>query len=230
MLFVVVACEPPRRPPPIVPMAPGEPCPSATDALGRVRYTCSSHVVLDSVGEPLALDALGARLVAEASAADPKLQAAMRPIELEGAAEALVIDYARPDEHESTGNAIRVTTFSRGSDVLATTPVDGGARLLQCTARDEVAVWEKSGAAAREVACLHTMKRVLRLPPPKGSPQTADCERALRRMGTLPGRPDSLADAEAVRDELRRFATRCTDEVAACSLAATTYVEATLCW
>jgi len=208
-------------------MKPNEPCPSSTNATGGVRYACSSHEVVDSiVSFEVPLRTIGEQFVAEAHAEDRNVEATTRPIQIEGAAEAIVIEYSRPRELSSTGGRIEVREFGRAFDLLATAPADDKVRLLQCEAP---AVSDKRAVDARLAACKETIKRVLRLPAPR-STLTADCERALERMPTLPGRPDSLVDAAAVRAELRRFAVRCTDKVAACSLAASSYVEATVCW
>lgn len=208
-------------------MRPNEPCPSSTDVTGRVRYACSSHDVIDSiVSFGGTLGAIGEQFVAEAHAEDRMVQATTRPIRIEGAAEAIVIEYSRPREVSPNGGRLEVREPARAFDLLATVRADDRVRLLQCEAP---VVSDKRAVNARLAACTETIKRVLRLPAPR-STLTADCQRALVRMSTLPGRPDALVDQAAVRDELRRFAVRCTDKVAACALAATSYVEATVCW
>jgi hypothetical protein len=227
ILLLLLACESPRRPPPIVPMKANEPCPSSTDATGRVRYACSSHDVVDSImWFEASLAAIGDQFVAEAQAEDRLVTATTRPIQIEGAADALVIEYARPRELTPVAGGVEVRAPRRAFDLLATAVVDDKVRLLQCEAP---AVEDKRAVTARLAACTATIQRVLRLPAPT-STLTTDCVRALERMATLPGRPDSLGDAAAVRAELRRFAYRCTDQVAACALASTSYVEATVCW
>lgn len=208
-------------------MKPNEPCPSSTDAIGRVRYACSSHDVVDSImvfGGSLAT--IGDQFAAEAQAEDRLVTATTRPIQIEGADDAIVIEYARPQELKPTVGGVEVREPRRAFDLLATAEVDDKVRLLQCEAP---AVADKRAVTARLAACTATIQRVLRLPAPR-STLTVDCVRALERMTTLPGRPDALVDADAVRAELRRFALRCTDRVAACALASSSYVEATVCW
>ncbi len=224
-LFVLVlaACEPPRRPPTIVPMGANEPCPSSTDSIGRVRYTCSSYQVVDSIAEPVSLRAVGQQLAAEAHATDGELQATMRPIAIEGATEAIVVEYSRDKKVSIEYGRLRVREFGRTFDLVAAAPADGKLRLLQCIAESS---WEKRAVIARQAACTNTIERVLRLPPPKDT-MTAECHRALRHVSTLPEQP---TDPGAVRDQLRAFAVRCTDPIARCALAATTYVEATVCY
>lgn len=220
LVVSLLACAEPRRAPSIVPMAPNAICPSSTDAIGRVRYTCSSHEVFDSLIEPTPVRALGSQLVTEARA--NQLEPTMRTIEVEGADEAIVIEYTRPPERTDRG----VRVFGRTLHLLATAPADPKRRLLQC---EVPPVDGEEALASLERACIQTVQRLLQQPAPKDHGLGAECERAMNRLPTLPGRPESAAETDDVRAEMRDFAKRCNDQIAACALAATTYVEATLC-
>jgi len=83
--------------------------------------------------------------------------------------------------------------------------------------------------ATREETCKSTLDILLARPAPAGSNVSAECTRATNMLPKLPGRVEPADASEELRGVMVEFAARCTDKIAACALAAKTYVEATLC-
>jgi len=210
LLVLLVACAEPRRPPTQPPADPDSVngCRPRPGTLGSVYYTCTSYALVDSVGEGT-LRSIEAELVTAAHGKG--FTSTSRAVAVDGVGITLLIQYREP----RGGHAF---------DMLATATLPEGTRLVQCHMR-----WfdNASSQPTREQTCEDAIRTLLARPAPARVEVSAECRTAAARLPTLPGRPD---DAEDLRRVMRSFAESCTDKVAACALAARSYVEATLCW
>ena len=213
ILLSLVACaEPPRRPP----QQPADPnsvngCRSSPTALHGVRYTCSTYEVLDNtMEEGTSLRQIEDHLVTSARARG--FEATTRAFDVPGAEDALLIEYRQRDGY--------------AFDVLAANPVDTKLRVIQC----QMSWFDNARSlATRQETCKSTLNALFARPAPSGANLSPECTRATNKLSKLPGRVEPKDGSEELRGVMVEFAARCTDKIAACALAAKTYVEATLC-
>ncbi len=212
ILLALVACETPPSPPPQHPADPNAVmgCRSKKMPLGEVKYTCPTIEVIDTTQVPTSLaEIIGTRAD---HAQKQRLAYSVLRVDVPGTEQANLIVYT--DKH---GYAF---------DLFAIHALDEAHRLFQCHVEwfDDAKLLD-----TRQSACTRMIGALLDRPAPGGATVTVDCERAMAKLPTLPGRVDPPDGSEELRQEILAFGAHCTNAVAACALAAKSYVEATLC-
>jgi hypothetical protein len=209
VMVLVAACEAPLE----RPRQPNDPnavngCTSAPITLGGTRYTCTSYVTLDQVTEPSSIGAFAYRLAYVARGKGYSAKEIM--FTMPGVEDTLLVEYA-----DGRG--------AQAFDVLAMQPLGDSVRTIQCHM-----AWfhNPRTRARREDTCKQMITALLARPAPPLRVSSPACKEAAAHVATLPGRPEAPEDLERA---LFDFQAGCTPGIAACGLAAKTFVEATLC-
>jgi hypothetical protein len=209
VMVLTSACEAPlKRPQP-----PNDPnavngCRSAPITLGGTRYTCTSYETLDQVAEPTSIARLARRLASVARGKGYQANEVM--FTMPGVEDTLLVEYA-----DGRG--------AQSFDILAMQPAGDNVRTIQCHM-----TWfdNPRTRASREDTCKQMITALLERPAPPPRVSSPACKEAAAHVGTLPGRPEAPEDLHRA---LFDFQAGCTPEIAACGLAAKSFVEATLC-
>jgi len=208
ILVTLCACADPPRPPPQRPADPGgiAGCHLAT-SLDSNTYHCNWYVVLDGTATGGSIHDVEAIRVAYKRSHG--LEPTIHTRTLKGAYEASLIEYIQDNLHSF--------------DFVATTPVETKLRFVICHV-----TWfaDASLQEAREATCARTIGLLLQRPAPVVQEGAVECAKARQHLDTLPGHPDSEPE---LADESERFAERCTPRIAACAVAAKSFVEAKAC-
>jgi hypothetical protein len=209
VLVLISACEAPLK----RPQQPSDPnavngCRSAPITLGGTRYTCTSYETIDQVAEPTSIAALASRLAIVARGKGFDATSVM--FTMPGVEDTLLVEYA-----DGRG--------AHSFDVLAMQPVGDNVRTIQCHM-----TWFDNAKtrASREDTCKQMITALLQRPAPPPRVSSPACREAAAHVATLPGRPEGPEDLQRA---LFDFQAGCTPQIAACGLAAKTFVEATLC-
>lgn len=211
VLALVGACAEPPRPPPQRPADPDavNGCRSRKMPLGEMRYTCPTLVMMDTTQDPRPLHRIAGG--AAASAQKRGWTVSSRRLDVPGTEDAVFVQYSGPSQ--------------LGFDIFAVHALDTAQRVIQCHVDD---VDSTAHFETRKAACARMFEALLARPAPTGPTITVDCERAMNHLYELAA-TSKTGDGPDVHDEINRWGARCTNQSAACALAATTYVEATVC-
>ncbi|MDQ3371003.1 MAG: hypothetical protein M3680_36760, partial [Myxococcota bacterium] len=172
--------------------------------------SCSTYEVYDTTIEPTSIRSVERQLVSHARGRG--METSTRVLDVAGTDDALIVEYRQAGAH--------------GFDLVALKSNDAKVRMLQC----HVPWFENAKSIpTREATCTDTIGVLLTRPVQAGREVSPECTRATNHIAKLPGRTDPPDGSDDLHHALRAFAARCTEKVAACALASTTFVEATLC-